>query len=511
MDGGRITVPYREDLKSFFPDFRPEPDGQASVMHDPATTIVLRNMGFAVPSAALCHYDFPRPPLFEPTEAQKDTVALLTENMRAYVLSDLGTGKTACVLWSFDYLKRCKLVNRMLVVGPLSGLRRTWLKQVIELFGMRHVRAAVLHGTRKHRLAQLARTDVDIYLVNHDGVESIFDELLKRPDIDLLALDELAVYRNRGKGKGGRTHQMQTLQRRFKWVWGITGSPMPNAPTDVWNQCKVVTPWSVPKYWSHFRDELMIKVSPFKWVPKRDAIEKAYRVMQPAVRHTLDDVPEFASQRVDIEMGPEQKALYEHMRRHSIAFAQQGAINAVNGGALASKLLQISLGYVYTDKRGVVVLDNHERLAAMVEMVQASPGKVIVFTAFKHSLAGITQALVDADIETTLPVSGDMPAHERDLIFSDFQDTDRYKVLPAHPQCMSHSLTLTRASTILWFGPITSGEIYEQANGRIRRLGQSRRQLFAHFQSTAAERKLYDALTGKIVSQFNFLELFAEG
>lgn len=460
-----------------------------------------------IASSIATAYNFPRPLGIDPTPAQIDTCVMLTSYLRSYVLNELGTGKTACILWAFDYLRSKGMARKMLVTGPLSSLKRTWMSQIFMFTP--HLTATVLHGTAAYRRKQLARKDVDIYIVNHDGVGTVLEQLRGRTDIDVLALDELAVYRNRGK-KGGRTREMQALQAQFRWVWGVTGSPMPNAPTDVWNQCKIVTPWRVPKHWGIFREELMLRVSPFKWLPKRDAIVKAYKVMQPAVRFTLDDVPAFASQRVEIEMGPRQKLIYETMRKHSFALVEKGAINAVNGGALLSKLLQISLGYVYTEKRGVQALDNENRLDAMCETVEASAGKVIVFTAFKHSLSGIAAALAKAGLDVAPPISGDVPVKQRDEVFAAFQDTDRYKVLPAHPACMAHSLTLTRADTIIWFGPLTSLDHYDQANGRIRRLGQTRRQLFAHFQSSPVERKLYDALIAKQISQFNFLELFVE-
>ena len=49
-------------------------------------------------------------------------------------------------------------------------------------------------------------------------------------------------------------------------------------------------------------------------------------------------------------------------------------------------------------------------------------------------------------------------------------------MINAHPECMSHGLTLTAADTIIWFGPVTKLETYEQANARITRVGQTHKQ-----------------------------------
>jgi SNF2 family DNA or RNA helicase len=81
-------------------------------------------------------------------------------------------------------------------------------------------------------------------------------------------------------------------------------------------------------------------------------------------------------------------------------------------------------------------------------------------------------------------------------------------VIAAHPQCLAHGITLTRASTIIWFAPVTSLEIYEQANARIRRVGQKQKQLYLHFQATPVERRIYQLLQAHQSVQNKLLELF---
>jgi SNF2 family DNA or RNA helicase len=80
----------------------------------------------------------------------------------------------------------------------------------------------------------------------------------------------------------------------------------------------------------------------------------------------------------------------------------------------------------------------------------------------------------------------------------------------AHPQCMAHGITLTAADTIIWFAPTTSLEIFEQANARIRSVGQKHKQLILMFQSTEAEKKMYTRLRAKQKVQNLLLDMFAE-
>ena len=83
-------------------------------------------------------------------------------------------------------------------------------------------------------------------------------------------------------------------------------------------------------------------------------------------------------------------------------------------------------------------------------------------------------------------------------------------MLNAHPECMSHGLTLTAADTIVWFGPVTKLETYEQANARITRVGQTHKQQVIKLVGTHAERALYQRLAGKQALQDNILELLAD-
>jgi SNF2 family DNA or RNA helicase len=280
----------------------------------------------------------------------------------------------------------------------------------------------------------------------------------------------------------------------------------------VYEQAKVITPHTVPKFFGRFREQLMVKITNFKWVPKNDANETAVRALVPNVRFTLDDVtelPPFISRQEEVGLGPKQGAIYKEIKDAAYAMVQEGAITAANAGAVMSKLLQISLGWVYTGSGEIAKLDGDARIAAMLNTITSAQNKVIVFVPFKHALGGVVDALTSAGI-TVERVDGDTPAAERNKTFHRFQNEAEPRVLAAHPQCVAHGITLTAADTIIWYGPITSSEIYEQANARIRRVGQKHKQLFLHFWSTPVERRVYNLLTKKIVQQDDLLKLLEE-
>jgi len=446
-----------------------------------------------------------------PFDIQRTTVELLTENQRAYVLNSMGTGKTKAALWAFDYLRRCGVAHSMLVVAPLSTLRFTWAREVF--MTTPHLSTVILHNPNRKIRLKLLEQPADIYIVNHDGLKIIAPEIAKRTDIDVLCLDELATYRNRVQ----KSHLVESLAKLKPVVWGMTGAPMPRAPTDVWMQARIITPHTVPKYWTSFQAETMLRINQFRWVPKRGAMERAIAALQPNVRFTLDDImelPPFVTQRIDIEMGPHQKAVYKAVKDDCYTLLKEGSISAANAGAVMVKLLQVSLGWVYMDDGTIKHLDNQQRNEMLINLIMGAEAKVLVFVPYVHALEGLKALLDSHEIECEL-VSGATSPKERDRIFREFQigrndDRPELKALVAHPQCMSHGNTFTEANTIIWYGPITSTEIYDQANARIRRVGQTRKQLFLHLQATPTEKHIYELLTSHINVQDALLQLIED-
>ena len=80
-------------------------------------------------------------------QVQKWTAALFIENPRGYCINELGTGKTRSILFAFDALKQAGLVQRMIVLCPLTAMRRTWYREILLCFP--HLKAIILHGPNK--------------------------------------------------------------------------------------------------------------------------------------------------------------------------------------------------------------------------------------------------------------------------------------------------------------------------------------------------------------------------
>jgi SNF2 family DNA or RNA helicase len=505
-----IVLPFEARLAALFPHGQMFEwnGGKVIVMpHGLDETRLLRNLDFQVPAPIAEHYAFPSADGRRPFGKQVLTSALMTMNQRCFVLNSMGTGKTKSCLWAFHWLKHAGKVRRMLVVAPLSTLNFTWEREIMAT--LPGLTVAVLTGDSKRRHKLLAEPR-DIYIVNHHGVEVVYDALRKRPDIDVICFDEAAAYRN---ARAQRSRVARELALTRKYVWAMTGSPTPTAPTDAYGLAHLVIPDEAPRTFTGFRHETMVQVNQFKWVPRKDAPEIVARLLQPAVRYELDDIvelPPVIERDYEVELGPRQAAIYGALKEHASALLKEGTVTAANAGVVYSKLLQVSLGWVYGDKdREIFELDNGIRTKALIDLILSAEHKVLVFSPFRNATEGITKLLKKEKIDVA-EVTGDVTLRERTEIFNAFQGTDKYRVINAHPECMSHGLTLTAADTIIWFGPVMKLETYEQANARIRRVGQLKKQQIIRMMSTPAERVAYRRLAQRQDLQDSVLDIIAE-
>lgn len=500
-----LVVPQDQRIPNLFPHAKSLPDGRFVLPHKSDEVRILRNLGYAVPSPVMANYDWGHT---TPFKAQVVTTAMLVVEPRAYVLNTMGTGKTRSVLFAFDFLRRRGEAGRLVVAAPLSTLNFTWAREVFNIFP--RYKVVVLHGPKAKR-QKLLREDADIYVVNHDGLSVIKDEIRQKfdPERDIFCFDEVAVFRNSRSKK----HKVAVeLSRPFKRVWGLTGTPTPREPTDAYGIIKLVNPGQagVPKYFTHFREELMVRRGQFKWLPRPGAQEKVFKYMQPSVRFTLEDcidMPPIIHQDHETKLSPQQSKIYKELMRHCRTASEDGSITAVNEGVLLNKLLQVTTGAVFFDDREPVVLDYKDRFKVIEEVVEENDRSVIVFAPYVPLVKDIAERLGKSF--DTHCIHGGVSQKERTEAFTRFQSGMGKQVIVAHPATMAHGLTLTAANLILWAGPTWDLEVYEQANARIARPGQSAdRVVVAHVMGSPVERKVYKRLQSKQKMQGALLELF---
>ncbi|MBT9176623.1 MAG: ATP-dependent RNA helicase RhlB [Firmicutes bacterium] len=504
---------WDQPYSGLIPDSFPLGPHKTGMAHTLDNCIRLTAAGFNPPSPIEHYYRWPRERKFvpEPFVHQKATAAFAVSNPHGFVLNDIGTGKSLSAAWAADYLLEVGAAKRVLIISPLSTLERVWGDTLFIHFP--HRTFSVLHGTAERRRKLLADPR-DCYIINHDGVGVIQKELEARTDINVVIIDEIATLRNRQTARWKAVNAViyPPGHPPRPWVWGMTGAPIPNSPEDAYGQCKLVTPTSVPKYFTQWKHMVMEHQSPFVWTPRKEAIDIVYKAMRPAVRFKRDeclDLPPILYQTRDVELSTEQTKHYKEIMRELYTEVKGGRVTAVNEGVKLSKLLQIACGVVYDSTGAPREIDAGNRLETLMELIEQVNERVIVFVPFTAVTGMLAREL--RKHWNFAVITGDTPVKERNQVFSDFQNPANDLDIIAHPGCMSHGLTLTEASTILWYAPIDSNDTYQQANGRITRAGQKHTANIVNLAGSAVERRIYKRLQDRQKVQGALLEMVERG
>jgi SNF2 family DNA or RNA helicase len=464
---------------------------------------VLKNLNIKVPSPIEGQYKWSGK--YAPYQHQKDTAGFLTMNKRAFCFNEQGTGKTASAIWAADFLMTKRKVKRALVICPLSIMDSAWRADLFS-FAM-HRTVDVAYGTKDKR-KKIINGGAEFVIINYDGVEIVADEVANG-GFDLIIVDEATHYKN---PQTKRWKTLASLVKSDTWLWMMTGTPAAQSPLDAYGLAKLVNPNSVPRFFSAFRDQVMHKVTQFKWLPKPDATDTVFRALQPAIRYTKDeclDLPEMVYVKRKVELTRQQDKYYKQLKDKLVMQAAGEEVTAANAAINMNKLLQISSGAVYTDDGDALEFDIKHRYQALKEVIEESSKKVLIFVPFKHTIDILSDKL-SADGVTNAIIRGDVSASKRTEIFREFQQSDDPRVLVIQPQSAAHGVTLTAANTVVWWGPTSSLETYAQANARVHRNGQDHKCTVVQLQGSDVERRVYSLLDNRIDVHTKMIDLYKE-
>lgn len=485
------------------PESRKVGQNEVAVKWDVPQVHSLRALGIKAPSPILKKYDWPG--RFPPFEHQKETAAFLTNHMKAFCFNEQGTGKTASAIWAADFLMKRGLVRRVLVVCPMSIMDSAWRADLFS-FAM-HRKVDIAYGSAVKRRKVIA-SDAEFVIINYDGVQIVEKEIAEG-GFDLIIIDEGTHYKN---AQTKRWKCMKRLVTPDTWLWLMTGTPAAQGPEDAYGLAKLVSPGGLPRTFGAFRDMVMYKVTQFTWKPKPNAVDVVHSVLQPAIRYTKDeclDLPDMVYAKRHVEMTAQQKKYYEMLRKKMVLQAAGEEVTAVNAAVMASKLMQIACGAVYTDEGDTLEFDIKNRYAVLKEVIDETSNKVLIFVPFKHSIQMLADRLRQDKIDTEV-ISGSVGAGARAEIFQRFQRDPDPRVLVIQPQAAAHGVTLTAADTIVWWAPTASLETYAQANARIHRSGQVNKCTVVQLEGSAIERRIYKLLDNKIDVHSKIVELYRD-
>lgn len=443
-------------------------------------------------------------------EYQHRTSKFIIDHPKCACWIDMGLGKTVSSLTATTDLLDSFEISNALVTAPLRVARKTWPDEIEEWAHTRHLRYSLVMGTPKQRKSAL-RAKADVYITNIDNVVWL-ESLLPRNRAlpwDVVFLDESSGYKNRDTD---RFKAMRRMSRRAARVVELTATPSPNSLLELWPQFYLLDGGqrlgeTFTGYKERYFHPVQIDENLFKWVVKRNASKAIYDKIKDIVitlkaRDYLK-MPERIDRVFKVSLSEDEWAQYRELEREFVLELANGTeIEAVNAGALATKLLQLANGHVYDSDRNVHTLHS-AKIEALREIVEANQSEPLLVAYSYQS---------DRDrILREFPFATHLGGNNSDAII-DRWNRGEIPMLLLHPKSGGHGLNLQYGGRhVVWFGLPWSLELYLQLNGRLDRQGQVRPVIVHHVVAEGTiDERVMSAISLKNATQEHLLNSMKE-
>lgn len=440
---------------------------------------------------------------FKPYPYQDHTINKIQELPKVGLFLDMGLGKTVCTLTGIDSLMFNSFeIQKVLVIAPKRVAEDTWMREIEKWDHLGHLRLSKVLGTQKQRLEALA-APADIYVINRENVVWLVELYKNKWPFDTVVIDELSSFKS---NKSQRFKALKQVTPLIKRMIGLTGTPTPNGYLDLWPQLYLLDRGErLGKTVSGYRERYFTPgrrngYTVFNWDLK-DGAEKAIQKKISDICISMDakdylDLPERINNNVYVTMDPRARDLYDQLEKELILEVEGEEITALTAATLTQKLLQMANGAVYNTDSDVT--DIHDKkLEALEEILEFNQEPVLVFYNFKHDYDRIIKwfkALQPRTLETS----------------QDIKDWNegRIRLLLAHPASVGHGLNIQAGGHIIvWYGLTWSLELYQQANARLDRQGQTKNVIVHHLITKGTvDEEVMRALERKETGQAALLE-----
>lgn len=377
---------------------------------------------------------------------------------------------------AFKILKAKGLVNKMLIIAPLRPMRKVWPDEIKKWADFADITYTIVHGGNKE--AALAQ-DVDVYIINPEGVPWLFDVKRKRPEFDVLVVDESTKFKN------SSTQRFKALKPHltsFSRRWILTGTPVPNGLLDLFGQIYILDLGSsLGRFITHFREEYFVPsgYGGYEWKPQHDAFPRIIEKLAPLILQLSAEeylqMPELVMRDLKVSLPLPSRRLYDELEKDFLVQMESGEeIIALNAASAGTKLRQIANGALYTGTDTWKGLHD-EKLEALSDLLEELNGHpVLIFYEYKHDAERISDLLGGA------PNLSGAVGQKFDSLVDQF-NSGRIPYLLAHPASAGHGLNLQGSCHhIVWFGIPWNLEYYDQAVARVYRQGQNSKTVFVY-------------------------------
>ena len=434
----------------------------------------------------------------EPYEHQKDALKRCWNKESFAIFAEMGTGKTKIALDNACILYNQGKIDRLLVIAP-KGTYMNWVDQEIPIHVPDYVEKEVLawkpSNSEKYK-AQLRNFrahnyKLKIFVMNVEALSTI--KGLKQAALFLIGrsmmiVDESTTIKN---PKAKRTKNILSLSREAKYRRILTGSPVTQYPMDLWAQMDFLDPEILGQqsYYA-FRTRYAVIITAnaaggthkYQKIVKFKNLAQLGQLVSPHSYRILKkdclDLPDKVYTKREVELTDEQQLAYKDMKTNAMTFLKGKSLTAVNVLTQLIRLHQITCGHMKTDGGETLDLKNN-RLDELMQILGETSGKVIIWANYIHDIQRIEKAISkEYGSSSCCTYYGATATEDRQKCINAFQGKTSIRFFIGNTQTGGYGITLTAASTVIYYSNNYDLEKRIQSEDRAHRIGQKNAVLY---------------------------------
>jgi SNF2 family DNA or RNA helicase len=437
----------------------------------------------------------------------------------AALFADMGTGKSYMLINNIAMLYDKGGINAALIVAP-KGVYRNWTSTEIPKHMPDHILYRLAVWTPSPRKAEKASLD-NMFAITEDlkilvmNIEALstkkgtsFAQRFLNAHTAMMAIDESTTIKNHSalRSKNAVTVGVKAKFRRI-----LTGSPVTRSPMDLFQQCAFLSYGCLNQASFYgFQNRYAVVIErrlashSFKQVvgyQRLDELSSKLNAFSFRIRKDeCLDLPEKIYVKREVDLTDEQRRAYNQMRAMALVQFKEGMTTTVNALTQIMRLHQIVCGHIKLDDGTVKELPNL-RIQEMLDTVEESEGKVIIWATYRHDIETIRLTLQKIyGMNSVASYYGDTTDDERQGVITRFQDPKSdLRFFVGNPRTGGYGITLTEAKLVIYYSNSFDLEVRLQSEDRAHRIGQKNNVTYVDLLCPGTvDEKIVQALRDKI-------------
>ena len=435
----------------------------------------------------------------EPYEHQKDALKKCYDKEAFAIFAEMGTGKTKIALDNACILYNRGKIDRLLVVAP-KGAYMTWFDQEIPTHVPDYIEKKVViwkQSTSQKYMSELRSMmnnnfELKIMIMNVEafsskrGVDFARLFLIGR---SMMIVDESTTIKN---PKAKRTKAILDLADKTHYRRILTGSPVTNSPLDLWAQMDFLDPYILGQssyYAFRTRYAVVIEATAaggthtYQKIIKFKNLKELGELVAPHSYRILKkdclDLPDKVYTKRYVELTDDQKKAYAQMKENALTRINGESMTAFNVLTQLIRLHQITCGHMATDSDNIIDIKSN-RLDELMQILGETSGKVIIWANYIYDIESIEKAInKEFGSDSYCTYYGATATEDRQKCINEFQDPDsKLRFFIGNTQTGGYGITLTAASTVVYYSNNYDLEKRIQSEDRAHRIGQKNKVLY---------------------------------